>query len=149
MSYASYIAKSRIFHRFVGWFLRDFFQKVENHSMFDCKLLSSQVTHLNVLILSEKALSWQFEKVQNHFCRYSVSWAIRDQSRAIFWKIVKIWFFRKITHFWSQIARLSDYPQKLSCTFWNLLFRKRSICSKFIENLKSTKMEKWEIDLIF
>ena len=27
--------------------------------------------------------------------------------------------FRKITHFWSRIARLSDYPQKWFCTFWN------------------------------
>ena len=55
--------------------------------MFDCKLLSSQETHRNESMLSEKTLSWEFQKVQDHFCRQSVSRAICDQSRAIFRKI--------------------------------------------------------------
>ena len=86
MSYASYIAKNWIYHRFVGWFLRDFFQKVENHSMFDREFLSSQETHRNGLKLFKKALSWEFQKVQNCFCRESVSRAICYQSRAMFRK---------------------------------------------------------------
>ena len=65
---------------------------LENRSKFERELLSSQTTHQNELILYGKILSWRFQKVQNHFCGWPVSWAIRDWNRSILSRFLKSLF---------------------------------------------------------
>ena len=81
-------------------------------------MLGSQTTYRNDLILCGKALSSGFQKVQNHFCGWSVSWAICDQTRSILSWHNDINCY-KIYWVWSRIAQLTDHPQKQFCTFWN------------------------------
>ena len=90
--------------------LKTIFEFLKYHCKFDSELLSSQTTHWNELILDGKVLSWWFQKVQNHFCGLSGSWAIRDQRRSISSRFFKnnknSWFF-KIT------IKLIDFDREL------------------------------------
>ena len=47
---------------------------------FDCELLGSQTTHRNGFVLFEIVRARPFQKVQHHFCGWSVGWTIRDQT---------------------------------------------------------------------
>ena len=112
---------------------------------FSRELLSPQTTHRNGSVLFGKALPLRFQKVQNHFCGWSVSRAIRNQNWPIFLWILQIWhfdrflifYFRdKIDRFWSQIARLTDQTPKGSCTLWKGLVLRIS---------KSTSPFRWVV----
>ena len=100
-------------------------------------------------------MSWGFQKVQNHFCGWPVSWAIRDWNRSILSRFLKSLFlifliFR--TNFWKNRSKFDRELLSSQTThqnelilYWKILSWgfKKTLFLIFRANFRKKSLEVW------